>query len=180
MNDSNFPKKIGIIFLEKLKKVEYKQKYKPRHSKDLDFEQVACAHLILQMNSIQSLFDFQIITLFEDEDKGFYIDKEITLDKFDKEIAKMEKLADDEDKNNSISYPVKLHKVDKEIAKMEKLADDDNKKNNKKKFKNIDSWIGITSKAIIDDEGHDGHFLATLTENRVSKISRINYLKGLE
>jgi hypothetical protein len=46
------------------------------------------------MNSVQSLFDFQIITLFEDDDKEFYIDKEkITLDNFDKEIAKMEKLA---------------------------------------------------------------------------------------
>ena len=73
MMDGIFPKRIGIIFLEKLEKI--KQKYKPRHSKDLDFEQVACAHLILQMNSIQSLFDFQIITLFEDEDNEFYIDK---------------------------------------------------------------------------------------------------------
>ena len=43
--------------------------YKPRIYKDLDFEQVTCAHLILQMNSLQSLFDFQIISLFEDEDK---------------------------------------------------------------------------------------------------------------
>ena len=71
MNDDFFPKRIGIIFLEKLEKVAYKEKYKPSHSKDLDFEQVACAHLILQMNSIQSLFDFQIITLFKDEDKEF-------------------------------------------------------------------------------------------------------------
>ena len=29
MNDNIFPKRIGIIFLEKLEKVEYKQKYKP-------------------------------------------------------------------------------------------------------------------------------------------------------
>lgn len=142
MNDSIFPKRIGIIFLEKLKKVAYKQKYKPKHSKDLEFDQVACAHLILQMNSIQSLFDFQIITLFEEEDKEFYIGREnITLDDFDKEIAKMEELAKDED----------------------------NKNKNKKKFKNIDYWIGITSKKIKDDEGHDGHFLATLTENGESQ-----------
>jgi hypothetical protein len=140
MDDSKFPKRVGIIFLEKLEKVEFKRKYKLMHP-GLAFEQVACAHLILQMNSIQSLFDFQIITLFEDEDKEFHINKEeVTLDNFDKEIAKMEK-----------------------------KADDDNKKNNKKKFKNIDYWIGITSKAIIDHEGHDGHFLATLTENGESQ-----------
>ena len=138
MNGDSFPKRIGIIFLEKLDIV--KEIYKPKHSKDLDFEQVACAHLILQMNSIQSLFDFQIITLFKDEDQEFKIDD-----------------------------PETLHNFDKEIAKMEKLADDNNKKNNRKKFKNIDYWIGITSKAIIDDEGHDGHFLATLTENRESQ-----------
>jgi hypothetical protein len=98
MDDSKFPKRVGIIFLEKLEKVEFKRKYKLMHP-GLAFEQVACAHLILQMNSIQSLFDFQIITLFEDEDKEFHIDKdEVTLDNFDKEIAKMEKLADDDNK----------------------------------------------------------------------------------
>lgn len=143
MNDSIFPKRIGIIFLEKLKKVAYKQKYKPRHSKDLDFEQVACAHLILQMNSIQSLFDFQIITLFEDEDKEFYIDKEkITLDNFDKEIAKMEKLAN---------------------------TNEENKFN---KFKKIDYWIGITSKTITDvhnNEEYSGHFLTVSKQLKGSK-----------
>jgi hypothetical protein len=92
------------------------------------------------MNSIQSLFDFQIITLFKDEDQEFKIDD-----------------------------PVTLHNFDKQIAKLEKLADDDNIKNNKKKFKNIDYWIGITSKAIIDDERHAGHFFATLTENGASQ-----------
>ena len=71
MNGDSFPKRIGIIFLEKLDIV--KEIYKPKHSKDLDFEQVACAHLILQMNSIQSLFDFQIITLFKDDNQEFKI-----------------------------------------------------------------------------------------------------------
>lgn len=66
-----FPKNIGIIFVEDAeiilsKKSQWKVFFekigirKPRCR--LDFDQVACAHFLLQINSIQDLFNFQIIT----------------------------------------------------------------------------------------------------------------------
>jgi hypothetical protein len=46
-----FPKKIGIVFAEKR-----------RLEKILNFDQIACTHLLLQMNSVQKIFEFQVIT----------------------------------------------------------------------------------------------------------------------
>lgn len=72
---NRFPKKIGIIFLEEIvgkrsllaprKKAggSSKTRLAPNKSKIfLNFDQLACAHLLLQMNFIQSSFDFQIIS----------------------------------------------------------------------------------------------------------------------
>jgi hypothetical protein len=47
-----FPKKIGVVFLgEKRRTFENK-----RSKLYLDFDEVACAHILLQMNYIQNLF----------------------------------------------------------------------------------------------------------------------------
>lgn len=48
-----FPKRIGILFIEELNKDKSKLV--------LNFDQLACAHLLLQMNTIQKIFDLQII-----------------------------------------------------------------------------------------------------------------------
>lgn len=66
-----FPKNIGIIFVEDSEIILSKRSQwnmflekirvrKPRSR--LDFDQLACAHLLLQINSIQDLFNFQILT----------------------------------------------------------------------------------------------------------------------
>ena len=52
-----FPMKVGIIFLGK--KWDWFLKQSRLH---LDFNGLACAHIILQMNHIQNLFEFQILT----------------------------------------------------------------------------------------------------------------------
>jgi hypothetical protein len=78
---NKFPKKVGIIFLEELyDKRSYLglRERVDRHSKTclnsnkskiyLNFDQLACAHFLLQMNSNQSIFDFQIIA----HEFGFY------------------------------------------------------------------------------------------------------------
>ena len=62
-----FPKKVGIVFLEDIKR---KRKIKPH----LNFDQEACSYFVLQMNSHQELFNFNIITWFEDE--GYLLYKE--------------------------------------------------------------------------------------------------------
>lgn len=55
--NSLFPKKIGIVFLEN---IENKKKSKPH----LNFDQEAASYIIVQMNSIQSLFNFNIVDMF--------------------------------------------------------------------------------------------------------------------
>ncbi|HZB16094.1 MAG TPA: hypothetical protein VE445_02915 [Nitrososphaeraceae archaeon] len=54
-----FPKKVGIIFMERYprRRVGWIHPKEPR----LDFDQLACSHLLLQLNGIQSLFDFRVI-----------------------------------------------------------------------------------------------------------------------
>ncbi|MGH9980321.1 MAG: hypothetical protein ACRD6U_02065 [Nitrososphaeraceae archaeon] len=69
-----FPKKVGIIFIDDisdskntikntLKKLLRKIKSKENNKPHLNFNQIACAHLLLQMNKVQDIFDFQIIRL---------------------------------------------------------------------------------------------------------------------
>ena len=65
-NEGNsFSKKVGIIFLEKLAKIEEDPLKEFRR---LDFDQEACKYLILQMNKVQKIFDFQVITLFPEDE----------------------------------------------------------------------------------------------------------------
>jgi hypothetical protein len=52
-------KNIGIIFIEEIPNGKF---YTRKRSIRLDFDQVACAHLLLQMNPEQNLFNFQIIS----------------------------------------------------------------------------------------------------------------------
>src|SRR4051794_25948374 len=65
-----FPKKVGIVFLEKsvekrtfpyIKKSSKIRLGVNKSKMHLNFNQLACAHFLLQMNFVQSLFDFQII-----------------------------------------------------------------------------------------------------------------------
>jgi hypothetical protein len=84
-NKERFPKKIGIVFIEETKKNKSKIK--------LNFDQIACAHLMLQMNSVQEIFDFQIVV--HDENMLFFETptktNNIDLFKwFDEEISKFE------------------------------------------------------------------------------------------
>jgi hypothetical protein len=55
-----FPKNIGIVFLEQKREKLNRLKFW-KEKMYLDFDQLACAHLILRMNRIQNLFDYQII-----------------------------------------------------------------------------------------------------------------------
>lgn len=64
-----FTKNVGIVFIEPL--------YGKRTKNVLNFDQLACTHLLLQMNRVQNLFDFQVITiqLFENsKGKEYKID----------------------------------------------------------------------------------------------------------
>lgn len=159
MNSSTFPKKkIGILFLEKLESDNFNPKNKSPRSKDLNFDQVACSHLILQMNYHQNLFDFQIVTLFKKDKEFTFLNdnhkKDITLDIFDTEISRVEQKAFQEKK-----------KTDEKIS---------NEYKEYKKYNNIDYWIGITSKKItfIDNKTkvtHTDHFFRTLKEKQKSK-----------
>ena len=81
-----FTKNVGIVFIEPL--------YGKRTKNVLNFDQLACAHLLLQMNRVQNLFDFQVITiqLFE----NFQLPAEHTkgldelLNWLDSEVSKFE------------------------------------------------------------------------------------------
>jgi len=82
-----FPKKIGIVFAEKLPK-----------RKSLNFDQRACAHLLLQMNSAQRIFDYQVIS--HDYEEKYFSDPPADDDDdrffqwFDDEIGKFDNSVD--------------------------------------------------------------------------------------
>jgi hypothetical protein len=85
-NKKRFTKNVGIVFIEPL--------YGKRTKNVLNFDQLACAHLLRQMNRVQNLFDFQVITiqLFE----NFQLPAEHTkgldelLNWLDSEVSKFE------------------------------------------------------------------------------------------
>lgn len=80
-----FPKRIGIVFIED---IENKNK-KPK----LEFNQIACAHLLLQMNGIQQSFELQIIKFRKLPNKT---QRKNLLEWFDIEISLFEKTKDGE------------------------------------------------------------------------------------
>ena len=62
MDDFEFPKNVGIVFCENSS---------PNNTGSavrLNFDQIACSHLLLQMNFVQNTFDFQIIDYFVRDD----------------------------------------------------------------------------------------------------------------
>ena len=68
----HFKKNVGIVFLENINNQD-------EWSPNLNFEQDACSYFLLQMNPVQDIFDFQIVTPFFDE---YY-----TQDQFKKEFS---------------------------------------------------------------------------------------------
>ena len=65
MEDFKFPKNVGIVYCENYDHSNTKIR--------LNFDQIACSHLLLQMNSIQKIFDFQIIDYFVRDDQSLNI-----------------------------------------------------------------------------------------------------------
>src|SRR4249920_4049733 len=72
---SEFPKRVGIIFLEKRPLLGKNEK--PKKVKGgLNFDQIACAYIILQMNRVQNIFEFHTITLHPKDDDSIEIPPE--------------------------------------------------------------------------------------------------------
>jgi len=105
IKSDSFPKNVGIVFIEGLKydnKKTFKNTLKQFFLKitsirtnrpRLNFNQLACAHFLLQMNTVQNIFDFQVIRLEFDkhlssptEDYNY----NYNLKWFDDEISKFE------------------------------------------------------------------------------------------
>jgi hypothetical protein len=57
-----FPKSVGIVFIER-RQANWRKWFSRKKGPALKFDQLACAHLVLQMNRVQNIFDFEIITL---------------------------------------------------------------------------------------------------------------------
>jgi hypothetical protein len=82
------------------------------------------------MNKVQDIFDFQVITLFPED--------EFSLPKKERKFSLRRKK-----KKN----PIDTNYFDHEISKTNNYKDEEDKKK-KQKYMNIDYWIGITSNAI--------------------------------
>jgi hypothetical protein len=141
-----FTKNIGIVFIEPLKWnwtkhrlifdkfVEYLYRKKPKHK--LNFDQLAAAHFLLQMNRVQSLFDFQVITiqLFE----NFRLPAEHTkgldglLEWLDGEVCNFE---NGKGKGYNIDYWFGITSVKDEYSWFYKIS--------KKEGKRSGKWLGI-------------------------------------
>ena|SRR5215831_10401966 len=160
-----FPMKVGIVFLGK--KTGWRQatetillRLKRQSKLHLDFNALACAHIILQMNHIQNLFEFQILTPKE-------VSKLINMDIEDVSIS-IECRGQKEYNTNGAQDDEPNYIVD--WFKTEVLG----RLEGKCPF--IDYWIGITSNEV----GHE-HFQWTLrTNKRNGKIFNIITSKGWE
>ena len=126
----NFPKKVGIIFLENLSEKKMK----------LNFDQFACSYLLVQMNFVQKIFDFNIVEV-DFKFKDSLLDQELIkrkndyiFDWFDDLLAK------------------KSEKSLKEIDQ------------------NIDYWIGITSKSVHKNWFFETKFKNTTRSNKTFGI----------
>ncbi len=93
-----WPKTVGIVFVEELNRDD-------EFKLHLNFDQIACSHFLLQMNSVQRIFDFRIIV----HAQGFPAFKIPTIDHdidlfvwLDEEISKFE--ASKEGMNYQIDY----------------------------------------------------------------------------
>jgi hypothetical protein len=85
---SGFHKSVGIIFLEEMNPITKGRTIIRRSAQGLKFDQTACAHLLLQMNKVQGIFDFQVITL-DKKDNFNLATTSVNPQYFDNEISKM-------------------------------------------------------------------------------------------
>jgi hypothetical protein len=157
-----FPKNVGIIFMESMERypkgrVRWISRWIPSKEPSLDFDQLACSHLLLQMNSIQSLFDFRVV----------HVDVTQSLSKF-REVHKndRQKLEDD------------VTEWFKDVLES-KFQDKKNKENTISLWNDIDIWIGITSERLPNNvfarilpksESNLDRNLAVITSNRWKEV----------
>jgi len=138
-----FPKKVGIVFLERRKRVVQEDPprtvyqdillwKKQKDELSLDFDQDACAFFLLQMNQHQTIFDFQVVEL--------KIPK--TKDKESEGAAVDTKTKDKESEGAAVEDKIPMTK-DKEC--LFEWLDDFAGKNS---VLNIDYWMGITSELV--------------------------------
>jgi hypothetical protein len=123
-----FPKRVGVVFIEERRHNESKFGLRRSHALKLNFDQIACAHFLLQMNNVQSIFDFQIVVPPEEYFKTPF--------KNDIDTVK--------EANASYEYDKLLNWFNSEIDNFEK-----SERNNE--IYSIDYWIGITSEGLSEN-----------------------------
>jgi len=146
-----FPKKIAIIFLEEKRNYasfgldylhSFFKKSKPK-GKDknpkLNFDQRTCSYLVLQLNSIQSIFEFNIINV---DFNKLSLPSTTELKKYDKGDCKEER---DERKKILSHYMMNW------FYDSLKKCNYDSGKSIREKYDEITCWIGITSEPIKED-----------------------------
>jgi hypothetical protein len=142
-NKTRFTKSVGIIFIEPLKWnwtkhnlnfdrfVEYFNNKKPSHK--LNFDQYASTHVLLQMNRVQDLFDFQVITIQLDN-LEFPTEDDKSLDDLlkwlDKEVAKFEN--SEKGKGYNIDYWFGITSIKDERNWFFKISDREGKRSGKR------------------------------------------------
>jgi len=138
-----FPKKVGIVFIEhiRLKHTQGRpRKTDQGNNLRLDFDQVACAHLILQMNTIQSIFEFQIV-----------------IPELIKEFS-FEQLPYENNNNKNSQHKTKNSPMfdwfDNQVKII--LSCSETPRHDIGYLRGIDYWIGITSKPITHDWSFEG------------------------
>lgn len=97
---NNLPKRVGIVFVEGISTGKSKVK--------LNFDQFAFAHLFLQLNKTQRLFDFQIVSPVESN--GFTLPNpgEDILKWFIEQIGNFEKKENERNKKYGIDYWISI------------------------------------------------------------------------
>jgi hypothetical protein len=157
-----FPKRVGVVFLERRKReLQEEPLYEDprfwiikRSELSLDFDQDACAFLLLQMNQYQSIFEFQVVALQvlvpkkkdKKKDKETQIAASDTKTK-DKEtqIAASDTKTKDKETQEMVLEDFIPKKKDKE-----KLFEWLDKFVEKRSDLNINYWMGITSELMQD------------------------------
>jgi hypothetical protein len=147
-----FPKKVGIVFIEHLerRKSISRSIHRAFGAEGLDFDQLACAHFVLQMNTTQSTFEFQIV--MPELIEGF---------SFEPLPRKNHNNKNQDDKTgNSPMFDwfdnqvkeIFEYKIKKTLEGTEEWYQNLSKQD----LFSIDYWIGITSEHIIHDWSFEG------------------------
>jgi hypothetical protein len=86
---SDFPRNIGLVFIDTPTYVKSRFGSKWKKKEQLNFDSDACAYFILQMNSIQGTFDYQVIAF--DFDRALEeVQRQDIVDWFDEEVKNFE------------------------------------------------------------------------------------------